>query len=152
MQVDFHSGVADTLEHACRLLRKALRQGARVQVCGGPQALDALDQALWTRDPQAFLPHLRWRGDSAPPAALHRTPVWLIASGTPWPPGVPPAQVLVNLGPQVPGEVELSSQAVRVIEIVGDDPAQRQSGRLRWRHYLERGLQPAHHAFSGAPE
>ena len=45
MQVDFHSGVTDKVGHACRLLRKAVRQGARVQVCGEPAELDALDQA-----------------------------------------------------------------------------------------------------------
>ena len=148
MQVDFHSGVTDKLDHACRLLRKAARQGARVQVCGDPGELDALDQALWTFDPQEFVPHLRWRGDEAPPAALHRTPVWLLASGQPWPVGVPRAAVLVNPGPQAPAAPDLAPPVERVVEIVGQGPAEVEAGRRRWRHYAQRGLEPRHHTFA----
>lgn len=149
MQVDFHSGVADKLGHTCRLLRKALRRGSRVQVCGQPRELDTLDQALWTMEAQDFLPHLRWRGGEAPAPALHRTPVWLVDSGMPWPHGLEPVQVLVNLGPEPPGEAELSSKASRVIEIVGCEADEVQSGRRRWRFHVQQGWQPTHHAFTG---
>lgn len=147
MQVDFHSGVTDRFGHACRLLRKAARQGARVRVSGQPAELDALDQALWTFDPQDFVAHLRWRTAEAPPPALHRTPVWLIASGAVWPDGLPRPAVLVNLGPEVPEPRDLIPELARVIEIVGHDPSERDAGRRRWRHYAQRGLEPTHHRF-----
>ncbi len=148
MLVDFHSGMADKLGHACRLLRKAVRQGARVQVRGEPEELDRLDQALWTFDPQEFVPHLRWRSPDAPPAALQRTPVWLVASGSAWPATLERPAVLVNLGPQAPGESELPEGLARVIEIVGPDSSEVEAGRRRWRHYLQRGLAPTHHTFN----
>lgn len=148
MQVDFHSGVNDKLGHACRLLRKAVRQGARVQVRGEPAALEALDQALWTFDAQDFLPHLRWQGPAPPPPVLHRTPVWLVPSGVAWPEGLEAAAVLVNLGPGALGEADLSPAAARVIEIVGPESAEVESGRQRWRQYVQRGLAPVHHTFT----
>ena len=148
MQVDFHSGVNDKLGHACRLLRKAVRQGARVRVCGEPTELDALDQALWTFDAQDFVPHLRWRSGDSPAAALHRTPVWLMASGQTWPEGLERASVFVNLGPQAPAGDEAAAGVARVIEIVGHEPDEVESGRRRWRHYQQRGLAPTHHNFS----
>ncbi len=148
MQVDFHSGVGDKLGHACRLLRKAVRQGARVQVRGEAEELDRLDQALWAFDPHEFVPHLRWRSADAPPAALHRTPVWLVASTAAWPEALARPGVLVNLGPHAPAAGELPAEITRVIEIVGQDPADVEAARQRWRHYLQRGLAPTHHTFT----
>ena len=125
-----------------------MRQGARVQVRGEAAELEALDQALWTFDAQDFLPHLLWQASGLPPAALHRTPVWLVPRGAAWPEGLEAAPVLVNLGPAALGEVELSPPAARVVEIVGAEAAEVESGRLRWRHYLQRGLAPVHHTFT----
>jgi DNA polymerase-3 subunit chi len=119
-----------------------------VQVCGDAQELDALDQALWTFDPQDFIPHLRWRTHDAPPPGLHRTPVWLVETGQPWPDGLARPAVLVNLGPQPPQAPDLSPAVARVVEIVGHDPAEVEAGRRRWRHYAQRGLEPAHHKFA----
>lgn len=148
VQVDFHSGVTDKLVHACRLLRKAARQGARVQVRGAGAELEALDQALWTFDAQDFVPHLRWGRPEAPPPALHRTPVWLVASESGWPQGVARPSVLVNLGPEAPEPGDLGPDISRVIEIVGHDAAEVEAGRRRWRHYQQRGLEPTHHKFA----
>jgi DNA polymerase-3 subunit chi len=148
MQVDFHSGMDDKLGYACRLLRKAVGRGSRVQVRGDAGEVDALDQALWTFDPHEFIPHLRWRASAAPPPALHRTPVWLLAHGAPWPDGVAPPEVLLNLGPHALAGDERGrgiEAATRVIELVGAEPGEVESGRRRWRQYLERGVQPAHH-------
>ena len=49
--IAFHTGIANPLDYACRLLRKAYRSGARVAVHGEPALLDRLDQALWTFEP-----------------------------------------------------------------------------------------------------
>ena len=56
--VAFHTGIANPLDYACRLLRKAYRSGARVAVHGEPAVLDRLDQALWTFEALEFVPHI----------------------------------------------------------------------------------------------
>lgn len=147
MKVEFHSGVADKLDHACRLLRKAQGAGARVVVAGDRALLDRLDSALWTFDALSFVPHLRLRGaGAAPTAAAARTPVWLAdepaaAAG--------PRDVLVNLGTaMVPGWQTFA----RVIEVVGADAADSQSARQRWRTYAgQPGVELVHHARGAAP-
>ena len=60
-QVEFHSGVAQPLNFACRLLRKACRQRVPVLVSAPAPTLDALDRELWTFEALEFLPHRRWR-------------------------------------------------------------------------------------------
>jgi DNA polymerase III subunit chi len=76
-EVEFHTGVAEPLLFACKLLRKAARQGVRVQVTAPAQQLAALDRALWTFDERDFVPHARVPGASA--ELLRRTPIWLAA-------------------------------------------------------------------------
>ena len=136
-EVEFHTGIADPVDYACRLLRKALRSGVRVLVTAPPPTLARLDAALWTFDAREFLPHVRMPVAAAGVAA--RTPIWLAAqSGLP---GAPP--VLVNLGAAAPADL----QAVqRLIEIVGADADDADAGRRRWRDYKARGLAIAHRA------
>ena len=142
-QVDFHSGVDDKIGYACRLLRKAFRQGARVRVVGAPEDVDLLDRALWTFDPHDFVPHLRWRAGAPLRPALARTPLWLTSDVHDWPADVPPARVLVNLGLDAVDAVAPAYD--RVIEIVSTDADERRAGRLRWRAYEAAGHAPEHH-------
>jgi DNA polymerase-3 subunit chi len=135
--VEFHTGVADPVRFACRLLRKAHRAGARVLVTAPPPDLAALDEALWTFDAQDFVPHVRVPGPAA--ALAPRTPIWLV-DGPP-PAGAP--RVLLNLGADPPADATTFD---RVIEVVGTDPAQRSAGRTRWRYYEGWGVTPLHHA------
>jgi DNA polymerase-3 subunit chi len=135
-QVEFHTGVADPVHFACRLLRKAHRQGARLLVTAPPETLGALDQALWTFEAQEFVPHVRLPGPAA--ALAPRTPIWLATAA---PEGAP--RLLVNLGAAPPAAAEAFD---RIIEIVGADADARQAGRARWRHYEAWGLKPVHHA------
>jgi len=134
--VEFHTGVADPLVFACRLLRKACRQGARVAVTAPSAVLAALDERLWTFEAQSFVPHLRWSPARSAQAA--RTPIWLI-EGAP-PPASPP--VLVNLGA---APVAAAEAFERIIEIVSDDDEDRRAGRARWRAYEALGLSITHH-------
>ena len=135
--VDFHTGLADPLRFACRLLRKALRQGARVQVTAPPDVLETLDRLLWTFEDKEFLPHVRQPGASQSQAL--RTPIWLcehaLADGAP--------DVLVNLGAPMPAALKGLS---RVIELVGARPEEAAQGRARWRDYVAAGCEPEHHA------
>ena len=135
-RVEFHTGVADPIGFACRLLRKAYRSGARVVVTAPPDQLAELDRALWTFGAQEFVPHVAVRG--AAPSTLARTPIWLAPRA---PADAPP--VLVNLGAEAPDE---QGTFDRVIEIVGTDEASSLGGRGRWRHYVNWGVEPVHHA------
>jgi DNA polymerase III subunit chi len=137
-QVEFHTGVAEPLVFACRLLRKAYRQGARVAVSAPRERLLELDRLLWTFDERDFVPHLRVAGAAA--ALLARTPIWLVDAALPET-GAPP--VLVNLGAAAP---EPWPALARLIEIVGAHPAEAEPGRERWRHYRALGWPVVHHA------
>ena len=146
-EVEFHTGVADPLGFACRLLRKAVRRGVRVRVIAPDDTLAALDLALWTFDEHDFIPHVRVPGASEATAA--RTPIWL-ASTVQAPAGdAPTPAVLLNLGADAPDEL---SGLDRLIEVVAADVDEAARGRARWRAYKARGLSITHHtAPHGAP-
>ncbi len=138
-EVEFHTGIADPLGFACRLLRKASRSGVRVWVTAPPETLAALDRALWTFEERDFVPHVRVPGAAAEVAA--RTPIWLAAAVQADAAAAP--RVLVNLGAAAPADLGALD---RLVEIVGADPDEAEGGRRRWRAYKAAGLAIAHHA------
>lgn len=140
-QVEFHTGVADPVHFACRLLRKAYRKGVRVLVTAPGPVLASLDRELWTFDERDFVPHLRVVASTAPDAAA-RTPIWLTEGRVP--DGAP--AVLVNLGAEPPPDL---APFERVIEIVSRDADDEAAGRARWRTYKARGLDVRHHPAAG---
>jgi DNA polymerase-3 subunit chi len=131
-EISFHTGVPNRLSYACRLLRKATRMGSRVGVTASPEALAALDAALWTFEPLEFLPHAVVRPGAAVPARLQPTPIWLAQDSA----DVPHRDVLLNLGREAPQGFE---SFARVIELVTTDEADLVAGRARWKHYASRG-------------
>lgn len=137
-EIDFHTGVADKLGYACRLLRKAYRSGRPVLVLGRAADLARLDRLLWVFDPGEFIPHARWRpdADAARLARLARAAVWLSES-LPADHMLRPDQVVVNLGPEPVAEPD---RCARLIELVAQDEADRAAGRERWRVYKAAGL------------
>lgn len=135
-EVEFHTGLTEGLGFACRLLRKAHRQGARVLVTAPPERLADLDRALWLEPERDFVPHVRMPG--AAPRVAARTPIWLAPHA-----GVPGAgKVLINWGAEAPAEL---AGWARVIELVTADPDDAAAGRERWRHYRACGLEVRHH-------
>ncbi len=133
-EVEFHTGVSEPLAFACRLLRKAARHGARVQVTAPEATLAALDRLLWTFEDRDFVPHVRV--PSAPRAVAQRTRLWLsLEVQTQDAP-----RVLVNLGAEMP---QPQAPVDRVIEIVSAEDAA--EGRERWRAYKALGLRMKHH-------
>ncbi|MBL8359307.1 MAG: DNA polymerase III subunit chi [Rubrivivax sp.] len=136
-QVEFHTGVAEPLAFACRLLRKAYRQGARVAVTVTPDQWGDFDRLLWTFEERDFVPHVRV--SRAAPAVLARTPIWLLDERCPEQ-GAP--TVLVNIGAE---SSEPWPGLDRIIEVVGDHPDDAVPARGRWRAYESRGYPLVHH-------
>lgn len=143
--IEFHTGLEDPVGFACRMLRKAYRQGARVGVAAQQQRLAELDRQLWLLDERDFLPHARV--DQPDAARLLRfSPIWLALEAVALPQAAQAHQlqmpgVLLNLGL---AEVDPGLGFERVIELVGHDADEADAGRRRWRAYAALGLKPRH--------
>lgn len=142
-EVAFHFNVPQTLPYVCRLLRKAVNTGARVQVVGNAALLADLDRDLWTFAPLEFVSHCI---ASASTAMLEASSVVLTESvANPnlqqW-----PRQVLLNLGEGVP---EGYDRFQRLIEVVSYDAADRLAARHRWKLYAQAGLNLIRHDIAG---
>lgn len=137
-KVSFHFNVPHRVGYACRLLRKAVRQSARVTVTGPADLLGELDRALWTFEPTEFVPHLRLGGGQVPSAPLRATPVCLVDTLA----SAVHQDVLLNLGAQPPQGFESFE---RLIEIVSTDESDRVAARARWKHYTARGYEIERH-------
>jgi len=133
--IAFHFNAPDRLAYACRLLRKAASNGAKVVVIGAPETLDQLDTALWSFSPADFVPHCLLADDAMLVAA---SPVILATSTE----SSPHQEVLLNLGHSVPNGFE---KFERVIEIVTLDDEDRQLARNRWKHYVDSGYTMSRH-------
>jgi DNA polymerase-3 subunit chi len=138
--VEFHFNLADRLNYACRLVRKATRGGARVVVTGEPETVRALDTALWTFSPLEFIPHCH--AASAEAQVVAASPVVLADTAR----GTPHQEVLVNLGGRVPEGFE---RFERLIELVSQDEGDRLQARARWKHYQDRGYRIQRHDRAG---
>ncbi|MET0333559.1 MAG: DNA polymerase III subunit chi [Rhizobacter sp.] len=137
-EVSFHFNVPDRMAYACRLLRKAVRRGAKVVVTGPGEELTRLDKQLWVFEPLDFVPHVHARPGQAVAERLHDTPVWLSQElGE-----VPHREVLLSLSDELVSGFESFG---RVIELVSADGPDRQSGRARWKHYSDRGYAIVRH-------
>jgi DNA polymerase-3 subunit chi len=134
-EVAFHFNAPDKLAYTCRLLRKAVVNGARVVVTGSAQTLQHLDQILWTFSATDFVPH---GSDASGAAVLAHSPVVLTAT----PAHTPHQQVLVNLGESVPAGFE---RYERLIEVVGHNDEDRALARQRWKQYADRGYTMQRH-------
>lgn len=128
-KIAFHFNVPDKVAYACRLLRKASKQGLRITVAGEAHDLSRLDEALWTFDAQEFLPHC---GVDASDKVKSRTPI-ILASELQENSHV---DVLVNLGQEVLKGFE---RYLRLVELVSTHEADRAQARQRWRYYNSRG-------------
>ncbi|MDB6000660.1 MAG: polymerase subunit chi [Rhizobacter sp.] len=136
-EVMFHFKVADKQAYACRLLRKAVRSGAKVTVVGPSALLGRLDQALWTFEPLDFVAHA-WAKGGVLPERLKRSPLVLAESAA----ASPHHEVLVNLGETLCDGFEGYK---RLIEVVSLDAEDRSAARQRWKHYADRGYAITQH-------
>ena len=134
-EVAFHFNLPDKTRYLCRLLRKAVAQGARVAVVGDEPQLAELDKALWSFSTVDFVPHCLSTSDAG---LLDASPIVLGAK----PQDAPHHDVLLNLGHEVPSGFERFG---RVIEVVGDSDDERAQSRQRWKRYQDLGYSIIRH-------
>ncbi len=122
------------LVYACRLVEKAYLLEHRVRVhCDSAELAGRLDSVLWTFSDRSFVPH-----GLAGSAGAAGAPVVISADDQ----DVPPADLLVNLGREVPADFQRYD---RVAELIDADEERRRAGRERFRFYRERGIEPETH-------
>ncbi len=132
-RIDFYSNAEPKLQIACHLAAKAFRHSLRVLIYAPDEtAAQAIDKMLWTFPATGFLPHCFVRDSLA-----DITPVLIARAGD----EAPHDQVLLNLAAEPPS---FFSRFQRLIEIVGADPAELQTGRERYRYYQQRGYEIGH--------
>jgi DNA polymerase-3 subunit chi len=124
--VVFHYGVADKLDYAIRLLRKAVRTGFRVRVALAPAEWANFSARLWAMAPTGFVAHC---DDHAPASLKRRSPVLLGTSGVS---DEPEVAVLLNLTEDMPEDPQ---RYEKILEVITTDPQDRQQGRARKRAY-----------------
>ncbi|CUI67218.1 DNA polymerase III subunit chi [Achromobacter xylosoxidans] len=145
-RIDFAFGAPDRLRMACQVVRKRYLAGQRLVVyCKEGSRLAAFDRMLWAFDDTSFVPHVL---ANDPLAA--ETPVVLTA-GDPW----QAAQAAVADGQPQPWLLNLDDACPpgfdafeRLLEIVSDDPDDKQAARQRWRAYQGAGHTPQSHDLS----
>ncbi|HRH78253.1 MAG TPA: DNA polymerase III subunit chi [Cellvibrionaceae bacterium] len=108
---------------ACRLIEKAYKLGNKVWLRLDEEALDELDERLWTFKPESFVPHVRF----APGTPMDDGLVWLV---TQLPEGR--CDLLVNLASS---PLEPPQEAGRVVELVTQDAQVLQLTRQQYARY-----------------
>lgn len=127
-EIKFYHNAPDRLRAACAITGKAVAQGLRVLAYAPDETLARrYDHLLWVARPLSFIPHV-----AASSPLAERTPVLITTSLA------QPAtnDVLLNLGPE---NLEDLSGFKLLVEIVSQDPADRQASRQKWKFYKERG-------------
>lgn len=131
-EISFYFNVPSRSGYACRLLRKARRQGLGLVVAGPRENLLELDSALWSFEPSEFVPHDWVEQAGRVPARLQPATVWLATD----PVQAPVHDALLNLGQATPVGYETFS---RLFEVVSTDETDRFAARERWKAYARRG-------------
>jgi len=139
-RVDFYvlerGGQPEKLRLACRLAQKAYRAGHKVYLhAGDEQQAARLDELLWTFGADSFVPHRLCRPGGPAPAGEP------VAVGFAEPPESFD-NVLITVGSAVP---DFFGRFERLLDLVSDDPADRASGRERFRFFRDRGYELESH-------
>ena len=137
-QIDFYvlqeKSPSGRFKLACRIVEKAYRLGHRVYVrTGNSDDTNVLDDLLWTFSQNSFVPHqLSTESDS------RESPVVI---GEP-PPAAEDTDVVISVADD---PVSDFTTYPRIIEIVGCEDDEKESGRNRFRYYREHGMEPNTH-------
>ena len=133
-EIAFHVNAPDKLDYACRLLRATQKKSAQVLVLGQMDALKSLSSKLWALSATEFLPHCL--ADASAEVLAHSPIVFIEDVGAQMSSAAVESQVLLNLGAALPAGFE---RFERLLEIVGQNEADLQAARTRWKHYKDRG-------------
>lgn len=129
-RVEFFFNVEDKLQKVAELSERAVGKGRRLHVFTPDAAMsEHLGRRLWTQPALSFLPHC-----SADSALADMTPVIIDSSGD----VLPHDDILINLRSAHP---PFFSRFRRLIEIVGQDEADKVEARKRYRFYRDRGYE-----------
>ncbi|MFT4178128.1 MAG: DNA polymerase III subunit chi [Thermomonas sp.] len=113
----------------CELAKKALAANLPTLILARDAAqAEALDDLLWSFDPDEYLPHQIAGMDEDEDEA----PILIATPDA----DVPTRPLLINLRDEVPG-----GSFERVLEVVPADPAARDPLRERWKHYQSLGFE-----------
>lgn len=134
-QVTFCSLADDELvAFACQLAAWAYQRRLPVLItCQDKAQADAVDEALWIREPASFIPHNL--ADEGPRGG---SPVAIYWPDAPAPSG---RAVLINLHEAVPA---VAVQCGHIFEPVADSEHLKAASRQRFRYYRQQGATPQH--------
>jgi DNA polymerase III subunit chi len=121
--------------YVCKLIEKAYRHGDYPFVLtGSPEHSQKIDDLLWTFRPGSFIPHQTYTGELP-----EFKQVILIGAAQP-----PDSRgnIIINLSPECPVAF-LTAQ--RILEVIENNEEAKASGRNRYRHYQQAGLEIVTH-------
>ncbi len=120
---------------ACKLAEKAFRSGFKSYILtDSSYQAEQLDRLLWTFRPNSFVPH-----------ALNNTPLPNSANAILIGEQTAPEcwqHTVINLSQHCP---EAMGASENIFELLDNDEARKQAGRLRYRQYKEQGFPPKTH-------
>jgi DNA polymerase III subunit chi len=123
----------DPLRLVCELAKRCHGTGKPTLIlCRDAEQAEALDQALWEFDDDAYLPHQVAGMDEDDEI----TPILLATPDI----DVADRPLVINLR-----DGAFGGQCERVLEVVPADPAAREPLRQRWRDYQARGCEMVKH-------
>lgn len=131
-QIGFYHLLTLPLEKALpRLLDKARAAGLKaVVMAGSPERVEALNEILWTFEPESWLPH-----GSAPDGEAELQPIWLTATEE----NPNNATILVTCDGAETRNVEAFDRCLDLFD--GNDPDAVQAARERWKTWKAAGHQ-----------
>lgn len=132
-RINFAFGASERIAQACQTTLKQYLAGQKMVVyCSDVARLRQYDQKLWAVDEAAFVPHV-WADD---PLASN-TPIVLVNKDLALAlEGLSPDTWLLNLDNACP---PTCGALQRVLEIVSDEPEDKEAARNRWRTYQAAG-------------
>lgn len=140
-RIDFYvlsnDNLMERLQLICKLSEKAIGQAQKVFIHSDSQdELKQLDHTLWDFRPVSFVPH-KLLPQGYVTSGADNEPVHLSC-------GKPGADrtLLINLASEVP---TFFSRFERTLEVINDESKIKESGRLRYRYYQQRGYPLQHH-------
>ncbi|MBI4753825.1 MAG: DNA polymerase III subunit chi [Betaproteobacteria bacterium] len=136
-EVDFYHDARDKLAAAAQIIAAQCQAGRRILVFAtSDEVARRIDRMMWIQPATGFLPHCaadsRWAGET--PVVIARNLDDLSHD-----------DVLVNLDGDLPPGF---ARFARLIEVVGQDEADRAPARARFRFYRDRGYAVTPHDLS----